>query len=261
MSILHDKRLRLVSWKDLTRMSFIEKCIENTLPLPWLLASWVLAYYRYYLPALPFSFVFFLAGLRQVHNGFHYTLGTSTRVTWITLFVNSLLMLAAMHAVKYNHLRHHKYCLQEGDEEGRCAQMSAVKAIAYGPAFIFRMHRSALRSKSRRTVRDTCLELAGIALFITMVLLFNIRVLTFHIIAMAAGELLTAFFAVWTVHHDCDEHVFARTLSNKWKNKLTYNMFFHLEHHLFPGVPTIKLPELSDRIKKELPDIKPKEVF
>lgn len=261
MSILHDKRLRLVSWKDLTRLSFKEKCIENMLPLPWLLASWLLAWHHLYLLALPFSFIFFLAGLRQVHNGFHYTLGTSARTTRMTLFANSVLMLAAMHAVKYNHLRHHKYCLQEDDEEGRCARMKAFKAVAYGPVFIFRIHRSVLRSGNKSYVRNTCLELGAIFLFIALVLVFRIPFLTYHIIAMTAGEFLTAFFAVWTVHHDCDEHVFARTLSNRWKNRLTYNMFFHLEHHLFPGVPTIKLPLLAERIKEQLPELKPKEVF
>jgi fatty acid desaturase len=74
-------------------------------------------------------------------------------------------------------------------------------------------------------------------------------------------ELLTGFFAVWIVHDDCDEHLFARTLSNKWKNTFTYNRFYHLEHHLFPNVSTIKLPELSKRIKEKLPDIAPNEVF
>ena len=261
MNILHDKRLRRVYWKDLTRLSFKETFIENTLPLPWLAVSWLLAYYHYYIIALPFSFIFFLAGLRQVHNGFHYTLGTSAAATWITLFVNSLLMLAAMHAVKYNHLRHHKYCLQEEDIEGNCAKMRPLKAIAYGPVFIFRMHRAALQSKNRLIVRNTCAELLAIAVFISLVLLLGIHFLVYHIIAMTVGEFLTGFFAVWTVHHDCDEHLFARTLSNKWKNRLTYNMFFHLEHHLFPGVPTIKLPQLSERIKDELPDIRPKQVF
>jgi len=38
-------------------------------------------------------------------------------------------------------------------------------------------------------------------------------------------------------------------------------MFYHLEHHLFPGVPTIRLPELSGRIREKLPDLKMKEVF
>ena len=40
-----------------------------------------------------------------------------------------------------------------------------------------------------------------------------------------------------------------------------YNMFFHLEHHLFPGVPTIKLPALAKRIRQQLPDLRAKEVF
>jgi fatty acid desaturase len=78
---------------------------------------------------------------------------------------------------------------------------------------------------------------------------------------MATGELFTAFFAVWTVHHDCNEEVFARTLSHRGKNRMTYNMFYHPGHHLFPGAPTIRLPELSDRIWEKLPGLKAKEVF
>jgi len=38
-------------------------------------------------------------------------------------------------------------------------------------------------------------------------------------------------------------------------------MFYHLEHHLFPGVPTIRLPELSKRIRQKLSDLKIKDVF
>jgi len=31
-------------------------------------------------------------------------------------------------------------------------------------------------------------------------------------------------------------------------------MFYHLEHHLFPAVPTIKLAELAKRIAQVLPE-------
>lgn len=105
------------------------------------------------------------------------------------------------------------------------------------------------------------LELTAIAGFVIGAFGLHISFLEYHILAMATGELFTAFFAVWTVHHDCDEEVFARTISQRWKNKLTYNMFYHLEHHLYPGVPTIKLPELSQRIRTAIPDLKAKEVF
>lgn len=78
---------------------------------------------------------------------------------------------------------------------------------------------------------------------------------------MLFGESFSAFFAVWTVHHDLEEKHLARTMRSGWKNLLTYNMFYHLEHHLFPAVPTIKLPELARRIDKEVPELVKKSVF
>ncbi len=78
---------------------------------------------------------------------------------------------------------------------------------------------------------------------------------------MIAGEMFSAFFAVWTVHHDLDHTVIARTQRRFWKNFITYNMFYHLEHHLFPAVPTIKLPELARRIDKEMPELEKRSTF
>ena len=63
--------------------------------------------------------------------------------------------------------------------------------------------------------------------------------LEYHVAAMAIGQCLTAFFAVWTVHHDCDAEP-ARTIRHRVKAMATYNMFYHLEHHQFPAVPTCK---------------------
>ena len=79
---------------------------------------------------------------------------------------------------------------------------------------------------------------------------------------MFCGELLMAFFAVWTVHHDTHNHPeIARTQRGFWKNKLTFSMFYHMEHHLFPAVPTIKLPELAKRIDEVLPELKKNKLF
>lgn len=261
MSLLHDKRLQAVQWKDLTAMSFKEIFIENTISLPWLALSLLFAYMQWYAAALPCSFLFFLTGLRQVHNAFHYTLGTSKTATEITIVLNSILMMTAMHAVKYNHMRHHKYCLQDADVEGHCAKMSALQALLYGPAYIYRQHAEALQKGSRQTVRFVISEIVLSIAFGLAVFALHIVFLQYHVIVMCIGECCTAFFAVWTVHHGCDEEVFARTLSNRWKNRFTYNMFYHLEHHLFPKVPTIKLPELSKRLKEEVPDLQAKEVF
>ena len=79
---------------------------------------------------------------------------------------------------------------------------------------------------------------------------------------MAVGQCLTAFFAVWTVHHDCEtEGLLARTLRGVLRNFATYNMFFHVEHHLFPSVPTCHLPQLAARLDEAAPELTRLRVF
>jgi len=262
MALLQDPRLRSIQWKDLTRLTARQRIIENSITIPWLLISCGLAFLHYYLLALPFSFVFFLTGLRQVHNGFHHTLGVSRTLTEATLFVNSLLMMTAMHAVRYNHLRHHKYCLQEDDVEGNCARMTAVQALLYGPVFIYRLHASALRSSKTATRKAVRRELLAIVLYTGTVFSLHVRFLEYHIIAMCTGELFTAFFAVWTVHHDCDrDHFIARTLRNPIKSFIAFDMFYHVEHHLYPKVPTCHLGKLSKRLDEAAPELSKMQVF
>jgi fatty acid desaturase len=254
--------LRAVQWKDLRNLSIKEILIENNLTIPWLGISLLLAYTGYYVWALPFSAFFFLTGLRQVHNGFHNSLGTNKFLTWFSLYANSVLMMASIHAVKFNHIRHHQYCLSDEDYEGKSAKMTWYGAILYGPVHMFLIHKITLQLGNAKYRRNVIAELLSIAVFTGLVFYFNVSFLIYHIIIMVIGEFLMAFFAVWTVHHDTHENPeFARTQRGSWKNKLTFSMFYHLEHHLFPAVPTIKLPELAKRIDEALPNIEKKQTF
>lgn len=258
----HDEILKKVKWKDLRKLSTREMLIENNLTIPWFIISITLAYYGYYLMAIPFSGFFFLTGLRQVHNGFHNSLGTNKFLTWLSLYINSILMVVSIHAVKFNHLRHHKYCLSEEDYEGKSAGMTWYGAILYGPLHMLRIHQITWKIGNRKYRRNMMLELFSISILIFISVYFKIQWLIYHIIIMIVGEFLMAFFAVWTVHHDThDNPNFARTQRTGWKNRLTFSMFYHLEHHLFPAVPTIKLPELAKRIDEVLPEIEKKSTF
>jgi len=258
----HQEILKKVQWKDLKALSVKEMLIENNLTIPWFIISIALAYYGLYFWALPFSGFFFLTGLRQVHNGFHNSLGTNKFFTWLSLYINSVLMIVSIHAVKFNHIRHHKYCLGEEDYEGKSAGMTWYGAILYGPVHMFLIHKITLQLGNRKYRQNVIAEMLSIAAFVSVVLYFNIHFLIYHIIIMLVGEFLMAFFAVWTVHHDTHDHPeFARTQRDNWKNKITFSMFYHLEHHLFPAVPTIKLPELAKRIDEVLPEIDKKQTF
>jgi len=258
----HTDIIKRVHWKDLRHLSIPEMLVENNLTIPWALSSWVLAYLGYYIWALPFSAFFFLTALRQVHNGFHNSLGTNKFLTGFTLFSNSVLMCASMHAVKFNHIRHHKYCLSEEDYEGKSAGMSWYGAILYGPVHMFLIHKVTWGKGNRNYRKHLVAELLAVIAFVSVVFYYQIPFLMYHVTVMVIGELLMAFFAVWTVHHDtADQPEIARTQRGGWKNKITFSMFYHLEHHLFPAVPTIKLPELAKRIDDVIPELDKKQTF
>jgi fatty acid desaturase len=259
---LRETNLRSVEWKDLTHLSRAEILKELLLSLPWLVASLWLANGRVYVLALPASFMFFLVGLRQVHNAYHYALGLGRRGSDCVMFALSALMLGSMHAVQINHLEHHRHCLTEDDVEGASARMPAWKAIVAGPLFPVRLHRNAWKKARGASFRWIVGELILTAGVITAAVAMPVPCLRYHVLAMAAGQCLTSFFAVWTVHHDCEQPgPFARTLRGLLRNGATYNMFFHVEHHLFPAVPTCHLPQLAKRLDAAAPRLTRLRVF
>ncbi len=257
---------RSVRWSDLLRLSRAEVAAELTLSLPWLLASWVAASQGAYVLALGLSFMFFLTGLRQTHNAYHDALGISRRATHGVMLVLSVVMLGSMHAVQINHLRHHRFCMQDEDIEAMSARLPWWRAVLIGPLFPIHLHRKAIEVGTRQQRQWIAAELAANVLWIALVFgVLDLGWLKYHVAAMAVGQCLTAFFAVWTVHHDCEDRndgaCMARTLRGRVKARLTYNMFFHAEHHLFPTVPTCKLPVLAQRLDAVAPQLAAKRVF
>jgi fatty acid desaturase len=263
LEILRDPRIRSVEWRDLVGLSKIQIAKELLLSVPWLAVAIYLAHLGYYLPALVSSYVFFLTGLRQVHNAYHYALGISRTATEWVMFVLSMLMLGSMHAVQLNHLQHHKHCMDDEDIEGQSARMSASMALLVGPLFPVRLHFKAFQLADAKRLRWIIAELVATVAWIGLVFGFlDVPALKYHVIVMAIGQCLTSFFAVWTVHHDCDRsHFIARTLRNRLKSFVSFSMFFHVEHHLYPKVPTCHLAYLADRLDQVAPELQQKQVF
>ena len=260
---LRDPRLRQVQWLDLVRVTPMQVLFEPVLPALWLVASLIAAADGQVIVALGLSLMFFLTGLRLIHNAFHAALGLSHLGTELVLWVMSAVILGSMHAVRFTHLNHHRLNLSQEDVEGRHAQMAGWRALLHGPYFTVLMHVTAFRHGHWR-LRAT---IAGQLLMNATLIVLAFRhwtwaPLQYHVCAMGVGHCLTAFFAVWTVHHHCDRtHYIARTLRNRILNAVTFNMFLHIEHHLFPLVPTCHLGELSRRIDRAAPELKSKIVF
>src|SRR5215212_6808744 len=185
-NLLIDPRLRSVAWKALTSLSRLETAKELTLSLPWLALSLYLAGRELYPLAAAASFFFFLTGLRQVHDAYHYNLGLSRAATEWVMFALSVAMLGSMHAVQFNHMQHHRHCMDEADVEARSAGMRWWKALLWGPVFPVLLHATALRRAARRKLAWIYGELFANAVVVGLVLVvFPVRPLRYHLVAMA----------------------------------------------------------------------------
>lgn len=255
--------LKVVQWKDLVHLRTRDVISELLISIPWLCASLAFAYLAWYPLALLCSFMFFLTGLRQVHNAFHFALGISRGKTHWVMWILSVVMLGSMHAVQINHLRHHQFCMQDEDVEAKSARMKWWQAFLFGPFFPIMLHKKAFAVGTKTQRKWMSAELlANIILVIAVFFILDVTILKYHVVAMLIGQCMTAFFAVWTVHHDTEDHIYmARTVRNEFKRVVTYNMFYHVEHHLFPAVPTRHLHVLAKRLDAYDPNVEIREVF
>jgi fatty acid desaturase len=244
------------------QLSTREKVVELTLSLPWLVLALYAFDARWWPLALCASFVFFLTGLRQAHGAQHYSLGVPRWAQDLLLLALSVLMLSSLHALQATHMHHHRHVLGKSDLESATARMPWWKAILSGPWFILALNVGGYRMATGVKRTWITLEAALIAGYLVLIFSLGPAALQLFAIAMLIGECLTGFFAVWTVHHDCDpDHQVARTQRGWWKTFLTYQMFYHVEHHLFPAVPAPHLAELAARLDRIAPRLREQQVF
>jgi fatty acid desaturase len=247
---------RVIAWRDLTPRRPIDGVVECIHPIPWIATSWLLAFHALWLPAILCAFMFFLTALQLNHEAIHRNLGFSERGHRVVLHGLSTLMLGSNTAVAFNHLHHHRHVGKPDDLEGKCGTMPGWKVLVYGPVFPIEMHIAAWRTGGPPMQRRMRIDLVLNVAILLATIVTGWTVLIFHVAAMIVAQCLTAFFAVWITHHDCtDSGLIARTQRSKVVNFLTYNMFFHLEHHLFPGVPVRRLGRLAARIDAVVPTI------
>jgi len=251
-----------VPWRDLTHLTPTGRVRELLLPLPWLILALADLGSGWVVFTLVGSFYFYLLGLRLVHDVFHGNLGLPRGGNDAVLLVLSGLMLGSMHAVRLTHLEHHRDCLGPADTEGDTARRTAFGALLWGPLFPVRLHLAALRLAPNRQRRWVAAELALNLGWLPILATTQSPNFGRFFLTMLLAQALSGFFAVWTVHHDCDRwDEIARTLRHRFKSLLVFNMFYHLEHHLYPRVPTCRLPTLARRLDTAFPNLPRKPVY
>ncbi len=239
-----------VRWRDLTGLSRLEVVTELALPLPWLALALIAGQAGLHAITVLASFVMFMTGLRVTHNAFHRTLGLPRRGGDIVMFTLSALLGGAMHAIEHTHLRHHARCMASDDVEGQVALLGFWRALAHSPRYPLLIHVQALRHGTRRQKRWIALELTTVAAIqIAIWCVSDSDTWKTISLSLLFANASAAMVGIWAVHRGCEHTGYAaRTSRNPVLNALVGNMFHHLEHHLYPGVPTRRLRILAQRL-------------
>ncbi|WP_434352828.1 fatty acid desaturase [Psychrobacter sp. HD31] len=242
-----------IIWKDLRKLNHLQIGFNLVSPYPFLILSLWFAHMSHFLFAIPCTFLFFTAGFRQAHDGFHNTLGIGKKSTELLLFLLSAVMLTSTHAIKQTHLQHHRTPLAKHDIEASFAHLAWYQAIFGGFKHWYDVQKAGYllaRSKNNKTLITVVLDYGLISIFLITALIYIPQAFFYHTLVMVLGNAMVGFIAGWCVHHDCDEEIIARTERNPLVNLLTFNLLYHMEHHLYPSVPTNNLPKLAMRLDR-----------
>ncbi|MCH8621831.1 fatty acid desaturase [Undibacterium sp. TS12] len=239
--------------KDLLLASRAQRLLWPVLPFVTLAAYvWVFEA-RYYL-VLPAIFVaHFLVSVTFTHDVLHGAAGfkPSTNDWW--LFAMSLLLLESGHAFRQAHLHHHSHCLEDDDFEGSPAHLSLSGALLAGPLYLPRhwLHAYGLAHSpsQKRWMLAELMAAVLLLLFAILLLKWSAAPLTYCVFVWT-GSCLYPVTTAWLPHYKPSAALLgqARSLRGKIIPALLCNLSYHLEHHLYPQVPSYNLPELAERL-------------
>jgi len=199
-------------------------------------------------------FLIFVAVVTVAHDVVHGTLGLSRRQTDWALFFTGAVLLESGHAYRTTHLQHHKVFPGENDPEGYPAHISMLGAIFYGPIFLVRLWWWAFKRQARRPRQRVWLIVEALmpVLAVTLgILLWPVAPWALFYVAMAiVGSWVYPLLTVHLPHKNFGETPLTqtRTLRGRIIPALFLELTYHLEHHLYPQVPSHHLKELARRL-------------
>lgn len=200
----------------------------------------------------PIMLAHFVCTVAYLHDVAHGSAGLTAKQTHAVLFAMGALMLQSGHAFRYTHLFHHTHCLEQEDLEGAPARMALWRVLLAGPGYLPRLWRKSMREAGPRERRWIGAELAcalGTAGAAASLSSWSTGPLLYCALVYAGGwayPLTTAYLPHYKPGARPLEQ--ARTLRGAIVPALFMNLTYHLEHHLYPQVPSMNLRRLALRL-------------
>ncbi len=199
-------------------------------------------------------FLIFVAVVTVTHDVVHDSLGLSMKESDWALFAFGAVLLESGHAYRASHLRHHAVFPGPDDPEGDPARMESWRAVIYGPLFLPRLWLWAFRksrrgSSQRRWLLVEAAWAAGMIAAGWLLLPITPALLVYAGLAIV-GSWVYPLLTVHLPHRHYGETPLSQThtLRGRVIPALFLELTYHLEHHLYPDVPSHNLAKLSQRL-------------
>jgi beta-carotene hydroxylase len=198
-------------------------------------------------------FLIFVAVVTVTHDVVHNTLGLSKRQTDWALFLMGVVLFESGHAYRLTHRQHHLNFPADDDPEGYPAKIGMLGAILYGPVFLWRLWWWAVRRAQTLGERAWLLIEGAIPIAATAlgVALWSTTpaILVYAVMAIV-GSWVYPLLTVYFPHKDYGDNPLTQThtLRGRLIPALFLELTYHLEHHLYPQVPSHHLAELARRL-------------
>jgi beta-carotene hydroxylase len=199
-------------------------------------------------------FTIFVAVVTVTHDVVHRSLGLGRRASDWALFGLGLVLLESGHAYRSSHQQHHRVFPGDGDPEGYPARLGFVAAVAYGPVFLVRLWIWAYRQGRDRGWLLAEAAAAVLAAATAAALWPVTPAPAVYVAGAVVGSWVYPLLTVYLPHHDFGDTPLTqtRTLRGRLLPRLFLELTYHLEHHLYPQVPSHHLAELSRRLDPTL---------
>ncbi|MEO8608256.1 MAG: fatty acid desaturase [Chloroflexota bacterium] len=199
-------------------------------------------------------FLIFVAVVTVTHDVVHGTLGLTKRQTEWALFLMGAVLMESGHAYRTTHRQHHTTFPGDDDPEGYPAKMNMMGALLYGPIFLARLWLWSLRRNRGRVNQRAWLLVEGVLPIIVVILGILVWNQTPYLLIYAAlaiiGSWVYPLLTVYFPHKDFGDTPLTQThtLRGHIIPAIFLELTYHLEHHLYPQVPSHHLAELARRL-------------
>lgn len=197
----------------------------------------------------------FITIVASAHDLVHRSLGLPHRLNNILLALIGMLVLESGHAYRATHLQHHRCFPDDDDPEGDPARMGFWRTILEGPIFLFRLWLWAWRRapEERPWLLLEAAWFVGFSLA-SLNLWPQTPALLVYTLLVIAGSWIYPLSTVHLPHNVNGQNALFQTYTLRGRiiPKLFLELTYHLEHHLYPAVPSHNYAELSRRLEPYL---------